>query len=73
MKRVEFRENFSAFFPQGQSKLSVIIRCPYLAGVRKAGFDCTSSKTFNTVLFISVIDLFSFIDLFIFIILAKRN
>ena len=26
-KRVEFRENVEAFFPQGQSKLSVIIDC----------------------------------------------
>ena len=31
IKRVEFRENVRAFFPQGQSKLS---------GVRKAGIDC---------------------------------
>ena len=29
IKRVEFRENVGAFFPQGQSKLSVITRCPY--------------------------------------------
>ena len=29
IKRVEFRENVRAFFPQGQSKLSVIMRCPY--------------------------------------------
>ena len=28
IKRVEFRENVSAFFPQGQSKLSVIM-CLY--------------------------------------------
>ena len=28
-KRVEFRENFRAFSLQGQSKLSVIMRCPY--------------------------------------------
>ena len=27
-KRVEFRENVRAFFPQGQSKLSIITRCP---------------------------------------------
>ena len=27
IKRVEFRENVWAFFPQGQSKLSVIMRC----------------------------------------------
>ena len=29
IKRVEFRENVRAFFPQGQSKLSVIMKCPY--------------------------------------------
>ena len=29
-----------AFLPQGQSKLSVIMRCLYKVGVRKAGFDC---------------------------------
>ena len=29
IKWVEFRENVRAFFPQGQSKLSVIMRCPY--------------------------------------------
>ena len=29
IKWVEFRENVGAFFPQGQSKLSVITRCPY--------------------------------------------
>ena len=48
-KCVEFKENVRAggppcvraFFPQGQSKLSIIIRCPYKAGFRKAGFDCT--------------------------------
>ena len=28
IKRVEVRENVRAFFPQGQSKLSVIMRCP---------------------------------------------
>ena len=38
---VEFRENVRAFFPQGQSKLSVIMRCPNQAGVCKVGFDCT--------------------------------
>ena len=27
IKWVEFRENARAFFPQGQSKLSVIMRC----------------------------------------------
>ena len=40
IKRVEFGENLSFFFPQGQSKLSVVIWCPYLAGVCKAGFNC---------------------------------
>ena len=42
IKRVEFGENVRAFFPQGQSKLSVIMRCQlaYWAGVRRAGFDC---------------------------------
>ena len=39
VKRVEFRENERAFFPLGQTKLSVITRCLYKAGVRKAGFD----------------------------------
>ena len=29
IKRVEFRENVRAFFPQGQVELSVITRCPY--------------------------------------------
>ena len=29
IKWVEFGENVGAFFPQGQSKLSVITRCPY--------------------------------------------
>ena len=28
-KRVEFRKNLRTFFLQGQSKLSVIMRCPY--------------------------------------------
>ena len=28
-------------FPWEQRKQSVIMRCLYLAGVRKAGFDCT--------------------------------
>ena len=32
----------SSFFPQGQSKLSVVIWCPYLAGVCKAGFNCNA-------------------------------
>ena len=29
VKRVEFRENERAFFPLGQTKLSVITRCLY--------------------------------------------
>ena len=33
LSEVEFRENVRAFFPQGQSKLSVTMRC-------KAGLDC---------------------------------
>ena len=28
IKRVEFRENVRAFFPQEQRKLLVIVRCP---------------------------------------------
>ena len=44
IKRVEFRENVRAFFPQGQSKLSVIMRCPYKAGVNKVGFDCNKNN-----------------------------
>ena len=38
-KQVEFRENVRSFFPQGQCKLSVIMRFPYWAGVCKAQFD----------------------------------
>ena len=44
IKRVEFRENVRAFFPQGQSKLSVIMRCPCKAGVNKVGFDCNKNN-----------------------------
>ena len=29
IKRVWFRENEMAFFPQEQNELSVIVRCPY--------------------------------------------
>ena len=29
IKRVDFTENVRAFFPQGQSKLSVKMKCPY--------------------------------------------
>ena len=39
IKRVEFKENVRVFFPQGQSKLSIIMSFPYYAGVRKAGFN----------------------------------
>ena len=31
IKRIDFRESVRAFFPQGQSKLSIIMRRPYLA------------------------------------------
>ena len=38
-------ENERAFFPQGQSKLSVTMRCLYRAGFQTgAGFDCTINK-----------------------------
>ena len=40
IKRVEFRENVGALFPEGQSKLLAIMSCPYKEGVVfKAGFD----------------------------------
>ena len=42
IKRVEFRENVKAFFPQGQNKLSVIMRCPYI----KRGLTVFDSKRF---------------------------
>ena len=29
IRRVGFKENVKAFFPQGLSKLSVLMRCPY--------------------------------------------
>ena len=29
IKRVEFREIVGGFFPQGQSKLSITMSCPY--------------------------------------------
>ena len=35
--QVELRENLRTLFPQGQSKLSVIMRHQYYAGVRKKG------------------------------------
>ena len=41
LESVEFRDNVMAFLPQGQRKLSVIMKCPYYAGIRKAGLDCT--------------------------------
>ena len=48
-KCVEFKENVRAggppcvraFFPYGPSKLSIIMRFPYKAGVREPGFDRT--------------------------------
>ena len=42
IKRVEFRENENAFSPQGQNKLSVIMRCPYV----KRGLTVFNSKRF---------------------------
>ena len=36
IKGVEFKEAARAFFLQGKSKLSVIMRCPYYVG-----FDCS--------------------------------
>ena len=45
IKRIEFRENLRAFFPQGQSKMSVIMRGLYKAGVHKAAFNCTTKIT----------------------------
>ena len=49
IKRIEFRENVGAFFPQGQNKLPVItmsLMCLYKAGARKVRFDCTSCMPF---------------------------
>ena len=37
LSQLKLRENIKAFFSQGQSKLSVIKRCP---GVHKARFNC---------------------------------
>ena len=34
IKQVEWGENVRAFFPQGQSELSVIMRCPYKMIIR---------------------------------------
>ena len=44
IKWVEFIENLRAFFPQGQRKLSVIIRCPKWVSVCKVGFDGTVDR-----------------------------
>ena len=44
IKWVEFIENRRAFFPQGQRKLSVIIRCPKWVSLCKVGFDCTVGR-----------------------------
>ena len=41
IKRVEFRGNVRAFFLQGQSKLSMIMRCPYYGGCCIVGFKST--------------------------------
>lgn len=49
IKWVEFIENLRAFFPQGQRKLSVIIRCPKWVSVCKVGFDCTVGQAFLTL------------------------
>ena len=49
IKWVEFIENLRAFFPQGQRKLSVIIRCPKWVSVCKVGFDCTVGRAFLTL------------------------
>ena len=35
---IEFRENVRAFFPQGQSKLSVTMGCPYYAVLKRPFF-----------------------------------
>ena len=40
IKQIKFTENVRAFFPQRQSKLSLIMRCPHQVGVCKGGFDC---------------------------------
>ena len=47
MKRLELRERVKAFFPQGQSKLSVIMRCPYQAGVRMQGLTAVDVNLVN--------------------------
>lgn len=49
IKWVEFIENLRAFFPQGQRKLSVIIRCPRWVSVCKVWFDCTVGRAFLTL------------------------
>jgi len=42
IKCAQFKENVWVFLPQGQSKLSIIMRCLYKVGVQKAGFVCGS-------------------------------
>ena len=32
-------------FPQGLREMSIIMGCPYLAGVGKARFDCMTQKS----------------------------
>ena len=39
IKRVEFRDHDRGF-PQEKRRLSVITKCPFKAGIRKAVFDC---------------------------------
>ena len=54
--------NVGASFPQGQRKLSLIMRCPYYqAGVHKLGFDCKLMQVLS-MLFINqlLITLMSF-------------
>ena len=43
---LNFRETVRASFLQRQSKLFVMMRCPYYAG--KAGSDCTCNSIFST-------------------------
>ena len=38
IKRIEFRENVTTFFPRDKENCPYISRCPYQVGVRKAGF-----------------------------------
>ena len=49
IKQVELQENVRVFIPQGQSKLSVIMRCLYEEGVLEAaGFHYTMLLHFIT-------------------------